>query len=126
MKGKYFYGLGKRKSSVARVRVYEGKGDVLINGSKDIKLIKHIAFSPFETAGLDRKSYDVSVVVNGGGISGQSQAMRHGISRALVEMDKSVRGPLKLAGFLKRDPRRVERKKAGLTKARRAPQWRKR
>ena len=126
----YFYGTGRRKKSVARVRLYPGTGVVTING-KDIdqyfgletlKLIINQPFGVTESVG----KYDVVANVVGGGISGQAGAIRHGIARALLVADETTRGALKAAGLLTRDPRMKERKKYGLKAARRAPQFSKR
>ena len=126
----YFYGTGRRKSSVARVRVMPGTGVITING-KDIdqyfgletlKLIVNQPFGVTETAG----KFDIIANVRGGGFSGQAGAIRHGLSRALVTIDETYKPALKKAGFLTRDPRMKERKKYGLKAARRAPQFSKR
>ena len=130
-KKKYFYGTGRRKSSVARVRVYEnGTGAITING-RDIDeffgldTLKLIVRQPLVTTDLVGK-VDLDVTVSGGGVSGQAGAIRHGLSRALVEMNAETRPALKAAGFMTRDPRMKERKKYGLKAARRAPQFSKR
>ena len=130
-KKKYFYGTGRRKSSIARVRVYEnGTGSIVING-RDIdeyfglETLKLIVRQPLVTTGLVDK-VDVVVSVVGGGVSGQAGAIRHGISRALVAMNPEYHAALKAAGFMTRDPRMKERKKYGLKAARRAPQFSKR
>ncbi len=126
----YFYGTGRRKKSVARVRVYPGTGSITVNG-KDIdeyfglETLKLIINQPFGVTGTTGK-FDIVVNVNGGGISGQAGAIRHGIARALVLADETYRPALKQAGFLTRDPRMKERKKYGLKAARRAPQFSKR
>ena len=127
----YFYGTGRRKSSVARVHVYEnGTGKITING-RDIddyfglETLKLIVRQPLVTADLVGK-VDVVVNVAGGGVSGQAGAIRHGISRALLLVNAENRPALKAAGFLTRDPRMKERKKYGLKAARRAPQFSKR
>ena len=126
----YFYGTGRRKSSVARVRVYNGTGKMTING-RDIndyfglETLKLIVRSPLAVAGVEDK-FDIVVRVVGGGISGQAGAIRHGLSRALLQYDENLRPALKKAGFLTRDPRMKERKKYGLKAARRAPQFSKR
>ena len=125
-----FYGTGRRKSSVARVRLYPGTGAITINGRdvddyfglETLKLIVNQPFGVTETIG----KFDVVANVNGGGISGQAGAIRHGIARALLLADDSFRGALKAAGLLTRDPRMKERKKYGLKAARRAPQFSKR
>ncbi|CDE05399.1 30S ribosomal protein S9 [Anaerotruncus sp. CAG:390] len=126
----YFYGTGRRKKSVARVRVYPGTGMITING-KDIneyfglETMNLIVNQPFEVTGTAGK-FDVVATVVGGGFSGQAGAIRHGLSRALVLADEANKAPLKAAGFLTRDPRMKERKKYGLKAARRAPQFSKR
>ena len=126
----YFYGTGRRKDSVARVRVYTGTGKVTIN-DRDIdnyfglETLKLIVRSPLVLLGLEGK-YDVVVRVSGGGVSGQAGAIRHGLSRALLQFNPELRSTLKKAGFLTRDPRMKERKKYGLKAARRAPQFSKR
>ena len=126
----YFYGTGRRKKSVARVRVYPGTGKVTIN-DRDIddyfglETLKLIVRQPLAlTDGLEK--YDVVCRVNGGGVTGQAGAIRHGLSRALLQFDENLRPALKKAGFLTRDPRMKERKKYGLKGARRAPQFSKR
>ena len=126
----YFYGTGRRKSSVARVRVYPGTGKITINGRdvdeyfglETLKLIINQPFGVTNTVG----KFDIVANVNGGGISGQAGAIRHGVSRALLLADDSYRTLLKKAGFLTRDPRMKERKKYGLKAARRASQFSKR
>ena len=126
----YFYGTGRRKKSVARVRVYPGTGMITING-KDIneyfglETMNLIVNQPFEVTGTAGK-FDVGATVVGGGFSGQAGAIRHGLSRALVLADEANKAPLKAAGFLTRDPRMKERKKYGLKAARRASQFSKR
>ena len=126
----YFYGTGRRKDSVARVRVYTGTGKITIN-DRDIdnyfglETLKLIVRSPLVLLGLEGK-YDVVVRVSGGGVSGQAGAIRHGLSRALLQQSDENRAVLKKAGFLTRDPRMKERKKYGLKAARRAPQFSKR
>jgi small subunit ribosomal protein S9 len=130
-KRKYFYGTGRRKSSVARVRVYEnGTGNITING-RDIDnyfgldTLKMVVRQPLVSTDLMGK-VDVVVTVCGGGVTGQAGAIRHGISRALLLVNGEFRPTLKAAGFLTRDPRMKERKKYGLKAARRAPQFSKR
>jgi len=120
---KYFYGTGRRKTAVARVRLYPGNGKTTVN-EKDIVLPDN-ALEPLKLVGKFG-SLDISVRVLGGGKTGQNEAIRHGISRALIVMNTEFRPTLKKAGFLTRDQREVERKKPGLKKARRAPQWSKR
>ena len=130
-KKKYFYGTGRRKSSVARVRVFEnGTGVITING-RDINdyfgldTLKLVVNQPLVTTAMVGK-VDIAVTVAGGGVSGQAGAIRHGISRALILLNPEFRPALKAAGFLTRDPRMKERKKYGLKAARRAPQFSKR
>lgn len=126
----YFYGTGRRKNSVARVRVYNGTGKITIN-DRDIddyfglETLKLIVRQPLAVAGVEGK-FDIVVRIAGGGVSGQAGAIRHGLSRALLVYDENLRGELKKAGFLTRDPRMKERKKYGLKAARRAPQFSKR
>ena len=126
----YFYGTGRRKSSVARVRVIAGTGKITIN-DRDIddyfglETLKLIVNQPFGATGTTGK-FDIIATVVGGGISGQAGAIRHGLARALLQADPNYRAALKAAGFLRRDPRMKERKKYGLKAARRAPQFSKR
>ena len=126
----YFYGTGRRKSSVARVRLLPGTGVITING-RDIDdyfgldTLKLIVRQPLELTETLGK-FDVIVNVNGGGVTGQAGAIRHGITRALIESDEALKPILKKAGFVTRDPRMKERKKYGLKAARRAPQFSKR
>ena len=126
----YFYGTGRRKESVARVRVYAGTGKITINDREiddyfGLDTLKLIVRQPLVTTDLLGK-VDVVCTVQGGGVTGQAGAIRHGLSRALLQYDESLRPALKKAGFLTRDPRMKERKKPGLKKARRAPQFSKR
>ena len=127
----YFYGTGRRKSSVARVSVYaNGTGKITIN-DRDIDdyfgldTLKLIVRQPLHLTGTEGK-FDIVCSVAGGGVTGQAGAIRHGLSRALLQYDAELRGALKKAGFLTRDPRMKERKKYGLKGARRAPQFSKR
>ena len=127
----YHYGTGRRKSSVARVHLFpNGTGSITING-RDIddyfglETLKLIVRQPLDTTDLLGK-VDIVATVTGGGVTGQAGAIRHGISRALLEMNAESRPALKAAGFLTRDPRMKERKKYGLKAARRAPQFSKR
>lgn len=130
-KKKYFYGTGRRKSSVARVRVYEnGTGSITINGRSideyfGLDTLKLLVRQPLVTAELVDK-VDIVATVAGGGVSGQAGAIRHGVARALVTMNPEFHTALKAAGFMTRDPRMKERKKYGLKAARRAPQFSKR
>ncbi len=126
----YFYGTGRRKKSVARVRVYAGTGKITVNdrelddyfGLETLKLIVRQPLALTNTA----EKFDIVCKVAGGGVTGQAGAIRHGLSRALLQYDESLRPVLKKAGFLTRDPRMKERKKYGLKGARRAPQFSKR
>jgi small subunit ribosomal protein S9 len=125
-----YQGTGKRKTSVARVILRPGDGTTWLNGRtleeyfpRDVH--RKMVMAPFKVAGLEG-TYDLRVRVHGGGPSGQAGAVRHGIARALVEADPNLRVPLKREGYLTRDARQVERKKAGLHKARKAPQFSKR
>ena len=129
-KVKYFYGTGRRKHSVARVRIYPGSGNITINNRNideyfGLETLKLIVRQPLAlTDNLDK--FDIVCTVAGGGVTGQAGAIRHGISRALLEADADNRPALKKAGFLTRDSRMKERKKPGLKAARRAPQFSKR
>ena len=129
-KNEKYYGTGRRKSSVARVYLVPGSGKITIN-NRDIdeylglETLKVVVRQPLVLTGTEGK-FDVKVNVKGGGYTGQAGAIRHGISRALLEADSEYRPTLKAAGFLTRDPRMKERKKYGLKKARRAPQFSKR
>ena len=126
----YFYGTGRRKKSIARVRVYPGTGKIVINdrdiddyfGLETLKLVVRQPLNITDTVG----KFDIICRVNGGGVSGQAGAIRHGLSRALIQYDEALRPALKKAGLLTRDPRMKERKKYGLKGARRAPQFSKR
>lgn len=126
----YFYGTGRRKKSVARVRVYAGSGKITIK-NRDIddyfglETLKLIVRQPLALTGTADK-FDIVCNVQGGGVTGQAGAIRHGLSRALLQYDENLRPALKKAGFLTRDPRMKERKKYGLKGARRAPQFSKR
>ena len=125
-----FYGTGRRKSSVARVRLVEGTGKITINGEDldsyfGIETLKVIVKQPLTVTNTTAK-YDVICTVKGGGFTGQAGAIRHGIARALNEANSEFRPTLKSNGFLTRDPRMKERKKYGLKKARKAPQFSKR
>ena len=127
----YHYGTGRRKSSVARVHLFpNGTGSIIVNGRplddyfglETLKLIVRQPFAATDTMG----KFDVEATVTGGGVTGQAGAIRHGIARALLQVEDSYRAPLKAAGLLTRDPRMKERKKYGLKAARRAPQFSKR
>lgn len=122
-KKSYFAGVGRRKTSVAQVRLHSGSGMYLVNGKESTvpMAIERLLES------VDRKNkVDISIVVRGGGLSGQLGAIQLGVARALVELNTDFRSGLRKSGYLTRDARKVERKKPGLKKARRAPQWAKR
>jgi len=126
----YYYGTGRRKKSIARVRLVPGEGKILINDRSlddyfGLETMKVIVKQPLTLTDTLAK-FDVICTVIGGGFTGQAGAIRHGISRALLKADEELRPALKKAGFLTRDPRMKERKKYGLKKARRAPQFSKR
>lgn len=126
-----YMGTGRRKSAIARVRLVPGNGQLTINGKPgDLYLQFNAEYlstakAPLETLGLENE-YDVLVNAHGGGLTGQADAMRLGVARALCQLDPSNRKPLKIEGYLTRDPRAKERKKYGLRKARKAPQFSKR
>ena len=126
----YFYGTGRRKKSIARVRIVPGTGVITING-RDIddyfglETLKLIVRQPFAVTNTEGK-FDIVCTVTGGGVTGQAGAIRHGLSRALLQFDPELRAALKAEGYLTRDPRMKERKKYGLKAARRAPQFSKR
>lgn len=128
---RYFEGIGRRKTSIARVRLFlEGEKNFLINGKLleqyfPMRELQQIVLSPLNLTACLAK-FKVSVKVKGGGITSQAEAVRHGVARALVLFNPEFRKKLKSAGYLKRDPRMRERKKFGLKRARRAPQWQKR
>lgn len=128
---KYIETVGRRKTAIARARLTPSTRTAVIINNKDSNVYFHTeslrvaALEPFLKVSLPTQ-FEVKVVVRGGGIAGQAIAVRHAISRALVEYDHTLRGPLKKEGFLKRDPRAKERRKFGLKKARKAPQWSKR
>ena len=127
---KSFYGTGRRKHSVARVRLYPGSGNVTINGRSiddyfGLETLKLIVRQPVALTGT-ADQFDIVCTVAGGGVTGQAGAIRHGVARALLQFDAELRPALKKAGFLTRDPRMKERKKYGLKAARRAPQFSKR
>jgi len=126
----YYYGTGRRKTSTARVRLYPGEGAMVINGRpaaeyfhRESDMVR--ALEPLRVTGTESQ-FMISVMVSGGGITGQSGAIRHGIARALTAANAEFRPALKRAGLLTRDPRAKERKKAGLKRARKAPQYTKR
>jgi small subunit ribosomal protein S9 len=127
---RYYQGTGRRKSATARVRLYPGDGTIIVNDKPVEEYfsrkrdILHLTEPLGATATQD--NFDVTVKVNGGGVSGQAGAVRHGIARALLEADPNLRSTLRKGGFLTRDPRAKERKKPGLKRARKAPQYTKR
>ena len=129
---KYIETVGRRKTAIARVRITPAaKMSYEINGKTietyfPTKELQATAIESFTEAKLTETKFKVTVVAKGGGINGQADAMRHGIARALIEYDNNLRGKLKKAGLLKRDPRAKERRKFGLKKARKSPQWSKR
>lgn len=126
-----YWGTGRRKSSVARVRLVPGNGQLVINGKPGDLYLQFnpaylsIAKAPLETLGLENE-YDILVNAEGGGLTGQADSIRLGVARALCQLDPENRKPLKIEGYLTRDPRAKERKKYGLRKARKAPQFSKR
>ncbi len=130
-RGPYVYSVGKRKTAIARVRLYKGAGKFTVN-ERDLKKYftvgQQIAsfLAPFKVAGVVQKDYDIEIKVIGGGPNAQAEACRHGLAQALEKEEASRRTELKKAGFLTRDARIKERKKPGLKRARRAPQWAKR
>jgi len=130
-KGQFYYGVGRRKNAVARVRLYPGEGNVTVNGKParehfgGRELHYLVMAEPFRVTGTTER-FDVVATVVGGGVSGQAGAIRHGISRALIHADSELRPTLKTAKLLTRDAREKERKKVGLKRARKAPQYTKR
>jgi len=131
LSGQYFPAVGRRKTASAQVRLYKGTGKVvIINGQVGSRYFSPVAlvekiYQPLEAVGM-RKDFDISVQVRGGGMAAQADAIRHGIARALVSFDVNLKTALKKAGYLTRDARAKERKKFGLKRARRAPQFSKR
>lgn len=131
VEGKYFYAVGRRKRSIATVRLYEnGSGKIYVNELELKDYFPHFEFQkvindPLNAVGHSNK-HDITINVKGGGKSGQADSIKLGIARALTLLDKELRESLKKQGYLKRDPRKKERKKPGLKRARRAPQWAKR
>ena len=129
-KKQYFYSVGKRKTAIARIKMYvEGKGNVTVNGAPLAEALPPIqqenAVAPLALIGK-QKEFDIDVTISGGGYAAQSDALRLGISRGLIIFDPELRADLKRAGYLRRDARVKERKKPGLKKARKSPQWAKR
>lgn len=126
-----YWGTGRRKSSVAKVRLVPGTGEMIVNGKSGSDYFNRVpsyltsAKAPLETLGLESE-YNILVSASGGGLTGQSDAVKLGVARALCQLDPENRGPLKSEGYLTRDPRCKERKKYGLHKARKAPQYSKR
>ncbi len=128
--GEYFYGTGRRKESVARVRLYPGSGNILINGKPYMEMFSRSVYQikirlPLEVTSK-ASQFDVYAKIKGGGITGWADSLAHGISRALLVVDEGHRQVLRRAGLLTRDPRVKERKKPGLKRARKAPQYTKR
>jgi small subunit ribosomal protein S9 len=126
----YFYGTGRRKNAIARVRIYPGDGTITVNqkGPRDYfgrKVLETVVTEPLRLTETSKK-FNVVARVEGGGMSGQAGAVQHGLARALVSADAAMRSVLKQHGFLRRDPRMKERKKYGLKRARKAPQYTKR
>lgn len=127
--GKYFEAVGRRKTAIARVRLFKGSGNITVNEKESgayfpSELMRQAIHAPFEKLG--EKGYNAVLKIVGGGIKAQAEAGRHGIARALVLINPDYKKQLRAFGFMTRDPRMVERKKYGLKKARRAPQWAKR
>ncbi len=131
MSVQYFEGVGRRKQSIARVRLMNGSGRFLVNEKEapayftrlgDVDAILDV----LKSAGQESKGYDITVVVKGGGVTGQTDAVKMGLARALIKMNADFRGALRKGGFLTRDPREKERKKPGLKRARKAKQYTKR
>jgi len=130
MAGQYYEGIGRRKSSTARVRISSGSGEFIVNEKPLEEYFGRIGDSaailgPLEVAG-QRSSLDVSVLVKGGGVTGQTDAVKLGVARALLKMNPDLKSTLRKSGFLTRDPREKERKKPGLKRARKAPTYTKR
>lgn len=131
LSGKYIKAIGRRKTSVAQVRMYEkGEGEIIVNDQPAVDYFKkeenlNIVLQPLKLVSK-AKDFNFSIIVKGGGTLGQLDAVRHGIARALVKYDPEFKAILKTSGYITRDPRQKERKKPGLKKARKAPQWSKR
>jgi len=131
MSNQYFEGIGRRKESSARVRLMSGSGNFTVNGKEVEAFFTRLGDVPeiikaFEITDQSKEQYDVSVLVKGGGVTGQRDAVKLGLARALVKMDGDLRSPLRRGGYLTRDPRVKERKKPGLKRARKAPTYTKR
>jgi small subunit ribosomal protein S9 len=130
MPTQYYEGIGRRKTATARVRIINGSGNIVVNGKSGTEYFVRLGdmqdiLAPLHAAGLEGK-LDVSVIVQGGGQTGQTGAVQHGLARALVEMDPALRPAMRAGGFLTRDARMKERKKPGLKRARKAPTYTKR
>ena len=130
MSVQYYEGIGRRKRSSARVRVYQGKGEFTVNGKTLVEYFPRLGdadviLEPLKAATMEN-TVDVTVLVKGGGVTGQTGAVRHGLARALVKMDPELHGIMRSSGFLTRDARIKERKKPGLKRARKAPTYTKR
>jgi small subunit ribosomal protein S9 len=130
MAGQYFEGIGRRKTSSARVRITAGGGDIVVNGKPGAEYFTRLGdmdhiLAPLRSAEMEQR-LDISVLVRGGGVTGQTGAVQHGIARALVEMNPDLRPLMRSGGFLTRDARMKERKKPGLKRARKAPTYTKR
>jgi small subunit ribosomal protein S9 len=131
MSVQYFEGVGRRKGSIARVRLINGTGQFIVNDKEAMAYFTHLGsldaiLAPLKTVGQDAKTYDISVVVKGGGLVGQRDAVQLGLARALVKMDAGLNASLRKGGFMTRDARVKERKKPGLKRARKAPTYTKR
>lgn len=131
MDNRYYEGIGRRKESSARVRLMSGSGAFTVNGKELEAFFTRLGDAPeilkaFDIVDQSQKNYDVSVLVEGGGVTGQRDAVKLGLARALVDMDEELRPPLRHSGYLTRDPRVKERKKPGLKRARKAPTYTKR
>jgi small subunit ribosomal protein S9 len=131
MDNRYYEGIGRRKESSARVRIMQGSGGFTVNEKEIEAYFTRLGDAPeivdaFQIADQSKESFDVSVIVNGGGVTGQRDAVKLGLARALVKMDEELRPALRHSGYLTRDPRVKERKKPGLKRARKAPTYTKR
>jgi small subunit ribosomal protein S9 len=131
MSVQYFEGVGRRKSSIARVRLMNGSGRFIVNEKDAPAYFTRLGdmdgiLNVLKTAGQESKTYDITVVVKGGGVTGQTDAVKMGLARALIKMNEDFRSAMRKGGFLTRDPREKERKKPGLKRARKAPTYTKR
>jgi small subunit ribosomal protein S9 len=131
MNNRYYEGIGRRKEASARVRLMQGSGTFIVNDKEIEEYFTRLGDVPviikaFDITDQSRNNYDVTVLVNGGGVTGQRDAVKLGLARAMVKMDKELRPPLRHSGYLTRDPRVKERKKPGLKRARKAPTYTKR